>query len=172
MLKHPWLDLPDNYDFKYSEREYDVMMLKKDLKNQMKGTGEKQDEVAQEDRQEMNELIDSDPELYAADDDEGYNPSKKRTQKDKLKSEIQNYLNNNDINDKLGNGVLSSNAETDNKIFSDLFNEEEISLEDPEEGRERHKERKDNDVKIHNSFTGPYPLDPTEFSHTDKGENY
>ena len=28
------------------------------------------------------------------------------------------------------------------------------------------------DAKIHNSFTGPYPLDPTEFSHTDKGENY
>ena len=33
MLKHPWLDSPDNYDFKYSDREYDVMMLKKDLKN-------------------------------------------------------------------------------------------------------------------------------------------
>jgi len=27
-------------------------------------------------------------------------------------------------------------------------------------------------VKIHNSFTGPYPLDPTEFNHTDKGQNY
>jgi len=49
---------------------------------------------------------------------------------------------------------------------------DEISLQDPEEERERFKERKANDTKIHNSFTGPYPLDPTEFSHTDKGENY
>ena len=31
---------------------------------------------------------------------------------------------------------------------------------------------KENETKLHNSFTGPYPLDPTEFSHTDKGENY
>jgi hypothetical protein len=34
------------------------------------------------------------------------------------------------------------------------------------------KELKEKDSKIHNSFTGPYPLDPTEFNHTDKGENY
>jgi hypothetical protein len=44
-------------------------------------------------------------------------------------------------------------------------------LEDPEEGRERMKKREEGNIKIHNSFTGPYPLDPTEFSHTDKGEN-
>lgn len=29
--------MPDNYDFKFTDREYEVMMLKKDLKNQMKG---------------------------------------------------------------------------------------------------------------------------------------
>ena len=33
------------------------------------------------------------------------------------------------------------------------------------------KKREEGNIKIHNSFTGPYPLDPTEFSHTDKGEN-
>lgn len=38
MLKHPWLESTNNsVDFKYSDREYEVMMLKKELKNQMKG---------------------------------------------------------------------------------------------------------------------------------------
>ena len=32
MLKHPWLDMQDNYDFKYTDREYEVMLLKKGLK--------------------------------------------------------------------------------------------------------------------------------------------
>jgi len=64
------------------------------------------------------------------------------------------------------------NADTDKLIFQDIFDMDEISLQDPEEEREKYKERKECDAKIHNSFTGPYPLDPTEFSHTDKGENY
>ena len=33
MLKHPWLNKEDNFDFKYSDREYEVMLLKKELKN-------------------------------------------------------------------------------------------------------------------------------------------
>lgn len=152
------------------------MMLKKELKNQMKGgSTSQQDDAAQEDRQEMNELVDSDPELYGADAEDVVTPRKQKTQKDKLKSEIQNYLNNNDINiegNGNGGGILSTNAATDDQIFTDLFHEDEISLEDPEEGRERFRTRKAQDAKIHNSFTGPYPLDPTEFSHTDKGENY
>jgi len=53
-----------------------------------------------------------------------------------------------------------------------LFDPEEISLIDPEEEREIMKAAKEVQSKIHNSFSGPYPLDPTEFSHTDKGENY
>lgn len=70
------------------------------------------------------------------------------------------------------NGILSANADTDKLIFQDIFDIDEISLRDPDEEREKYKERIANDAKIHNSFTGPYPLDPTEFSHTDKGENY
>lgn len=70
------------------------------------------------------------------------------------------------------NGILSANADTDKLIFQDIFDIDEISLRDPDEERENYKERIANDAKIHNSFTGPYPLDPTEFSHTDKGENY
>jgi serine/threonine-protein kinase SRPK3 len=45
VLEHPWFNMLDNYDFKYSDREYDVMMLKKDLKNQMKsGPGDRNDD--------------------------------------------------------------------------------------------------------------------------------
>lgn len=29
MLDHPWLNMPDNYDYKMSDKEYEVMMLKK-----------------------------------------------------------------------------------------------------------------------------------------------
>ena len=167
MLKHPWLDMKDNYDFKYTDREYEVMMLKKELKNQMKGGGNtQQDDAVLEDRQEMNELIESDPELYGA-DIEDIPPSKKS----KKRSELFSQANNNDL--MLGsNGILSQNQAADEVIFSDIFDKDEISLEDPEEERENYKRRKEMDAKIHNSFTGPYPLDPTEFSHTDKGENY
>ena len=31
--------------------------------------------------------------------------------------------------------------------------------------------RKAREAKVNNSFTGPYPLDPTEFNHNDKGAN-
>ena len=68
--------------------------------------------------------------------------------------------------------MISPLAATDTAIFEELFNTEEISLVDPEEEREKMKEIKENECKIHNSFTGPYPLDPSEFGHTDKGENY
>lgn len=165
MLKHPWLDLKDNYEFKYTDREYEVMMLKKELKNQMRGgASQQQDDAVLEDRQEMNELIDSDPELYAADCEDNA-----RFKKTGDKTKAREKAANNDLG--LAVGVISSNPATDNAIFSDLFDEDEISLEDPEEARDRIKARKATDAKIHNSFTGPYPLDPTEFSHTDKGEN-
>jgi len=32
MLKHPWLDMAPNYDFKYSEVEYQKLQLKKQMK--------------------------------------------------------------------------------------------------------------------------------------------
>ena len=41
MLKHPWLDMEPNYDFKYTELEFDKMQLKKGYK---KGTNTQQDE--------------------------------------------------------------------------------------------------------------------------------
>ena len=128
--------------------------------------------------QEMNELVDSDPENYGADTEEIVNRVKKgkRTAKDDLKNEIKNYLidlNKNDV--KVGGddkGVLTESKAHDDKIFDELFNEDVISLEDPEESRLNQKARKEKDAKINNSFTGPYPTDPTEFGHTDTGENY
>jgi hypothetical protein len=48
---------------------------------------------------------------------------------------------------------------------------DQLSLWDSDEERDRVRTRKDKDAKINNSFTGPYPLDPTDFNHTDKGAN-
>jgi serine/threonine-protein kinase SRPK3 len=36
MLDHPWLNMPPNYDFKYTDKEYEIMTLKKELKNKVK----------------------------------------------------------------------------------------------------------------------------------------
>lgn len=80
MLKHPWLDMTDNYDFKYSDREYEVMMLKKDLKK-----GGQKDDGIEDDKQEMNELIDSDPELYGGDAEDMPKPRRRNDQKERLR---------------------------------------------------------------------------------------
>ena len=68
-------------------------------------------------------------------------------------------------------GVFSTNENNDPMILNNIH-PEEISLLDPEEERELMNTAKEHQSKIHNSFTGPYPLDPTEFNHTDKGQNY
>jgi hypothetical protein len=60
----------------------------------------------------------------------------------------------------------------DEDMLKEVVVEDEISLEDPEDERQRVDALKEYQTKIHNSFTGPYPLDPTEFEHNDKGENY
>ena len=62
------------------------------------GASTQQDDAVLEDRQEMNELIDSDPELYGA-DVEDIPPRKKDKKKD-----IQN---NNDLLIPKDNGILS-----------------------------------------------------------------
>ena len=45
----------------------------------------------------MNELIESDPELYQADSEENYIKAKNKSSRDKLKAEIQHQLNKNDV---------------------------------------------------------------------------
>ncbi len=43
---------------------------------------------------------------------------------------------------------------------------------DSDEERRVVRKIKEKQAKINNSFTGPYPVDPTDFNHNDKGPNY
>lgn len=53
-----------------------------------------------------------------------------------------------------------------------LFDDDsDRSFEDPEDHEIIVKAHKKKDVKLNNSFTGPYPQDPTDFNHNDKGAN-
>lgn len=77
----------------------------------------------------MNELIESDEDIYAADVEDYYLPqTKKRSERDRLKADIQNQLNA-----EMGEGILSGNPIADEAIFSELFDDDEVSLEDPED---------------------------------------
>jgi hypothetical protein len=88
----------------------------------------------------MNELIESEPELYGADVEDA--PSgRKKAKEDLSKNDIYIQLNNNDIN--LGVGILSADPAADDIVFNDIFDVDEISLEDPEEERENLKTRKE-----------------------------
>lgn len=90
----------------------------------------------------MNELVESDEEENAADIDEN-----------------RPYT---------PEGSSSGEGEDD----EDDFEEDDVSLVDSDEERELVKKSKAKGAKINNSFTGPYPLDPTDFNHTDKGPNH
>lgn len=140
MLSHPWLNLSANYEYKYTDREYEVMMLKKELKDKVKnGAGSKSAAANLDDsHQEMNELIESDEEMNGADIDEEL-------------SLIEGYKS-----------VLEDD---------DDYDFDELSLMDSDEERDQFRKRKEKEAKINNSFTGPYPIDPTDFNHTDKGPN-
>jgi len=54
MLDHPWLKLPDNYDYKYSERQFEIMKLKKQA--------QETEPVDEGDQLEMADLVESPPE--------------------------------------------------------------------------------------------------------------
>jgi len=136
MLNHPWLNMPANYEYKYSDKEIRIIMLKKDLKNKVK-PGAKGGANLDDSVQEMNELIDSEAEANAADIDE-----------------IRIF------------GEGSSGVDDEYGYDGD-----EKSLMDSDEDRTQKRDRKAKEAKINNSFTGPYPLDPTDFNHTDKGPN-
>ena len=87
------------------------------------GAATQQDDALLEDRQEMNELIESDPELYEADYD--IPKPKKKTEKELLKADIKKHFNSKDL---IGpDGSIDANDGN----LSDPFDEDEISLEDP-----------------------------------------
>jgi hypothetical protein len=95
----------------------------------------------------MNELIESDEELNGGDLDEdrfgAYNPAHHSSDEDGMDGDDENYE----------------------------YDADELSLVDSDEERNILRKAKAKQAKINNSFTGPYPLDPTDFNHTDKGPN-
>lgn len=71
MLSHPWLNKSANYDYKYTDKEYEIMMLKKEMKMTGNKGGKGASNAGLDDsQQEMNELIESDEEVNAGDVDE------------------------------------------------------------------------------------------------------
>jgi hypothetical protein len=107
----------------------------------------------------MNVLVESDPENYEPDSDDsgcigGYSNSPGR------------------FNDDLDSEEFDIRERKMEKAFEvNKGGAGERSLERSREGRARLQERKKKEAKINNSFTGPYPLDPTDFNHNDKGAN-
>eukprot|EP00350_Pseudokeronopsis_sp_OXSARD2_P000051 CAMPEP_0170554764 /NCGR_PEP_ID=MMETSP0211-20121228/12632_1 /TAXON_ID=311385 /ORGANISM="Pseudokeronopsis sp., Strain OXSARD2" /LENGTH=196 /DNA_ID=CAMNT_0010864095 /DNA_START=1798 /DNA_END=2388 /DNA_ORIENTATION=- len=118
MLDHPWLKMADNYEYKHSDKEFEVMMLKKDIKEKVKG------QVLDSPSKDMGELVDSEEEINAGDLDD-------------------------------------SNSDWSCE-----------SLMEEDHHKQQLAKRKEKAAKINNSFTGPYPLDPSDFNHTDKGPNF
>jgi len=56
------LNMPENYEYKYTKKEFEKIQFKKDMQK-------KDDPWAEEAKQEMGELVDSDPELYEGDNE-------------------------------------------------------------------------------------------------------
>ena len=111
---------------------------------------------AEDAKLEMGELIDSEPELYEG-DNEGVRPKK-----------YKNYRSG------IGNHDLNSQVDLmrNDDLFDQLYDSgSDASFMDPEDHDEIVKAHKKKDVKLNNSFTGPYPSDPTDFNHNDKGAN-
>lgn len=88
MLSHPWLNMPENYDYKFTKKEYEKIQFKKDMKKEA-------EPFAEEAKLEMGELVDSEPELYEG-DNEGYKPKKSR--KD---NQFKNLPGNHDLNSQV-----------------------------------------------------------------------
>ena len=101
----------------------------------------------------MGELIESDPELYQADIE------KKTSLFDPQGSAP-------------GRGMASSGDPAFFDAIDQLYDaDSDDSFMDEDEQSARVKQRKAAEVKLNNSYTGPYPQDPTDFNHTDKGPN-
>jgi len=64
LLKHPWLNMPANFDYLMSEREYEkMMMIKKNAKKEKNTNNNNEDAIKQD-------LIESDIEINMADDED------------------------------------------------------------------------------------------------------
>jgi len=64
LLKHPWLNMPSNFDYLMSDREYEkMMMIKKNSKKEKNSDLNKNEEIKQD-------IIESDIELNMGDDED------------------------------------------------------------------------------------------------------
>lgn len=153
MLSHPWLNMPANYDYRHTKKEFEIMKLKQEMKQGAAGgqADPAADLLLDDPRQEMNELVDSDPELYAPDSDEA----------------------SLDLGGGFNDDLSDEEFEPRSNRFDRLYDRRasDRSLEPSHTHAAKLKARKAQEVHVNNSFTGPYPLDPTEFSHNDKGAN-
>ena len=114
----------------------------------MKG-GDNEEPMDEDTKKEMNELVDSEPEEYACDLD--------------IKKPRRKFMG--------GNEDLSDQVDIHDN-WDELFDSSsDRSFEGSEERETKVKAAKVKGAKLNNSFSGPYPADPTEFNHTDKGAN-
>ena len=107
MLDHPWLSMDDNYDYKFSKKEWEKIQFKKDLMKDL-------DPFVEDSKQEMGELVESDPELYFGDTE------KKRRSKRLL-------AGNHDLS---GQDDIAFNSSPWDQLFD---SDSDRSFEDPEE---------------------------------------
>lgn len=152
MLSHPWLAMPANLDTRYTEKEFTILKLKKERKYGAEFATA--DLLLDDPRLEMNVLVESEPEDYAADSD------------DSAQSEPRQESG---FNDDIDSEELDTKERRMERALEN--NREDRSLQASWEGRARVQSRKAREVKVNNSFTGPYPTDPTDFNHNDKGAN-
>lgn len=65
LLNHPWLNMPANFDYLMSDREYEkMMMVKKNAKKEKNANSNNNDENSKQD------LVESDVEINMADDED------------------------------------------------------------------------------------------------------
>jgi hypothetical protein len=62
MLNHPWLSMEANYNTKYSDKDFTILKMKKELK--FGPDYVTADLLLDDPRQEMNQLVESEPECY------------------------------------------------------------------------------------------------------------
>ena len=128
--------MADNYDFKFTKKEYEKIQFKKDMKKEA-------EPFAEDAKLEMGELIDSEPELYEG-DNEGTKPKKSRNQ-------TRSGPGNQDLNSQV-------DLMRDDFLIDTLYDSDsDRSFMDPDDQELIVKAHKKKDVKLNNSFTGPYP---------------
>ena len=108
----------------------------------------------------MGELVESDCELYYPDEEDDCTLT---TLLSTLEGKVQKV-------DSRPNET-SMQKKHDIALSNVLSSDSDESLQDEAESKVERKERKAREATFNNSYTGPYPLDPTEFLHTDKGAN-